>query len=120
MNPCNRYDRLGYIDIMGPGAANVRRRGRVAARREGVVGYVRVSTEEQATSGLGAEAQETAIRLECERRSLQLLRIERDDGYSARTTNRPGLRAAVQSVVGGEASVLMVSKLDRLTRSVKD
>lgn len=89
-------------------------------RSPGVVGYCRVSTEEQAVSGLGLAAQEQAIRRECERRGLDLIALLTDAGLSAKTLKRPALETALKSLDTGEGSVLMVAKLDRLTRSVHD
>ncbi|WP_298207454.1 recombinase family protein [Ferrimicrobium sp.] len=87
---------------------------------QGVVAYLRVSTEEQAVSGLGLAAQEAAIRSECERRGLPILAVLSDAGISAKTINRPALTEALAMLGRGEANVLMVAKLDRLTRSVHD
>jgi DNA invertase Pin-like site-specific DNA recombinase len=99
---------------------STRRRRRRVRRKRGVVGYTRVSTEEQAASGLGLEAQRAAILAEVERRNLDLVEIFEDAGASARTLGRPGLSAALDALDGGEGDVLMVAKLDRLTRSVHD
>jgi DNA invertase Pin-like site-specific DNA recombinase len=85
-----------------------------------VFGYVRVSTAEQAASGYGLSAQEAAIRAECERRGWVLLEIVRDEGESAKTLNRPGLRSVLERIAAREAAGLVVSKLDRLSRSVVD
>jgi len=86
----------------------------------GVLGYLRVSTAEQADSGLGLDAQRSAIEAECARRDLPLLAVLTDAGLSAKTLDRPALAEALTRLDGGEATVLMVSKLDRLTRSVHD
>lgn len=43
-----------------------------------------------------------------------------DAGVSAKTLNRPGLTRALEALDGGEAEALLVVKLDRLTRSVRD
>lgn len=86
----------------------------------GVVGYVRVSTTEQADSGLGLEAQRAAITAECARRGVELLAIHADEGLSAKTLSRPGLAAALNDLATDAGDVLMVAKLDRLTRSVHD
>jgi DNA invertase Pin-like site-specific DNA recombinase len=83
-----------------------------------VVGYVRVSTDEQAASGNGLHAQETAIRAECERRGWNLIQVERDEGESGSTLDRPGLARALQHVADRAVDGLVVSKLDRITRSV--
>lgn len=86
----------------------------------GVVGYCRVSTDEQAVSGLGLAAQESAIRGACEARGVALVALYRDEGVSARSLDRPALTAALGDLEAGRGDVLMVSKLDRLTRSVHD
>lgn len=83
-----------------------------------VLGYVRVSTAEQASSGLGLAAQEAAIRAECDRRGWQLVGVERDEGATAATLDRPGLHAALQRCLDGEAQTVMAAKLDRISRSV--
>lgn len=84
------------------------------------VGYVRVSTDDQADSGLGLQAQRTHIEAECQRREWALVRTFEDAGASGRTLNRPGVAAALGAVGSGEASVLVVAKLDRLSRSLLD
>ena len=89
-------------------------------RTLGVVAYLRVSTEEQAVSGLGLAAQERAIKAECKRRGLSLVAIHTDAGLSGKTLTRPALTAALAALDSGAGSVLMVAKLDRLTRSVHD
>ncbi len=93
---------------------------RVGDRRQGVVGYCRVSTEDQALSGLGLKAQERSIQSECDRRGLDLISIYTDAGISAKTLKRPALEQALNDLNAGDGSVLMVAKLDRLTRSVHD
>lgn len=89
-------------------------------RIPGVVAYCRVSTEEQAVSGLGLRAQKDAIHRECQRRGLDLIAFHEDAGLSAKTLKRPALEAALSELDSGQGSVLMVAKLDRLTRSVHD
>jgi len=85
------------------------------------VGYIRCSTEEQADSGLGLEAQRSAIVAECARKGWQLVEVFEDAGYSGRSVDgRPGLAAALDTVASGGAAALVVAKLDRLSRSVRD
>lgn len=91
-----------------------------APQTSGVVAYCRVSTEEQALSGLGLAAQEEAIHRECERRGLPLVAVHTDAGISGKSLSRPALSAALEALDAGKGSVLMVAKLDRLTRSVHD
>ena len=85
-----------------------------------VFGYVRVSTKEQAESGLGMEAQMKKIRAYCELYELELVDILIDDGYSGKTLDRPALKELIQCLEKGEAEGVVIAKLDRLTRSVAD
>lgn len=84
------------------------------------IGYLRVSTDEQATSGLGLEAQREAITAEVKRREWLLLGLIADAGESGGALDRPGLREVLERIADGSASVLVVAKLDRLSRSVID
>jgi site-specific DNA recombinase len=87
----------------------------------GVVGYVRVSTFEQADKGVSLDAQRHRLAAYCDAHGLALLRIEEDAGVSARrTTNRPGLQRALRTLAKGEASGLVAVKLDRLSRTTRD
>ena len=85
-----------------------------------VVGYVRVSTDEQADSGLGLAAQRAAIVGECERRGWTLVAIHEDAGLSGKTLARRGLAEALSAVESGAAGGIVVAKLDRLSRSLAD
>jgi DNA invertase Pin-like site-specific DNA recombinase len=85
-----------------------------------VLGYVRVSTSEQASKGAGLEAQRRAILAECARRGWHLVETIEDAGYSARDLRRPGIQEALRALERGEASALVVAKLDRLSRSMLD
>ena len=82
------------------------------------VGYVRVSTNEQADSGLGMEAQRARITAQALANGWKLIAIYEDAGVSAKTLDRPGLQAALKELRPGR--VLLALKLDRLTRSVRD
>ena len=85
-----------------------------------IIGYCRVSTEQQAESGLGLESQEAKLRAYCELYGHELVEVIHDAGFSAKSLNRAGLSRALSMLESGEAEGLLVSKLDRLTRSVKD
>lgn len=84
-----------------------------------VIGYARVSTEEQGATGSGLEAQRAAIKAECARRGWRLLRIEKDF-LSGKNLKRPGLNAALAACRSGEVEGIVVHKLDRLSRSIVD
>ena len=85
-----------------------------------VLAYVRVSTEEQADSRAGLEAQRAAIRAECKRRGWQIVGVVEDAGYSAKDLKRPGVQAALEQLERKQADGLVVAKLDRLSRSMLD
>lgn len=85
-----------------------------------IVGYVRVSTDEQVGSGVSLEMQAEKVRQYAELHGHDLLEIHRDPGYSAKTLDRPGLRAALAALKGDGAAGLAIFKLDRLTRNVRD
>lgn len=85
------------------------------------VGYLRVSTSEQAGSGAGLQAQRSAIEREAAHRGWVLIEMYTDAAASGRSiTGRPALASALGRVEGGEAGVLVVAKLDRLSRSLLD
>ena len=83
-------------------------------------GYARVSTEEQAREGLSLPAQEEKIRAYAVIHNLNLIEIIRDDGYSGKNINRPGLQRLLEMIQSPEPEAVIVWKLDRLTRSTRD
>jgi DNA invertase Pin-like site-specific DNA recombinase len=84
------------------------------------LGYVRVSTDKQADRGVSLEAQESKIRAYAQLYELQLGEVIVDAGASAKSLDRPGLQRALAMLRSGAAGGLLVAKLDRLTRSVRD
>jgi DNA invertase Pin-like site-specific DNA recombinase len=96
-------------------------RRRTPSETPTAVGYVRVSTDEQADSRAGLEAQRAAIQTECDRRGWPLMALHEDAGISGKaTTNRPALASVLEALSVGKADVLVVAKLDRLSRSLLD
>jgi DNA invertase Pin-like site-specific DNA recombinase len=83
------------------------------------LGYIRVSTDEQTASGLGLDAQRRALRAEARHRGWHLELVV-EEGRSGKDLRRPALLDALDRLDRGEAHLLVVSKLDRLSRSVKD
>lgn len=90
------------------------------AKVKRALGYVRVSTAEQVSSGAGLAAQRKAIRDECKRRGWELVEILADEGYGAANLKRPAVQDAFERMDAGEADALVVAKLDRLSRSLLD
>lgn len=84
-----------------------------------VVGYIRVSTEEQGASGLGLEAQRSAIEAECHRRGWNLVEVV-PDVASGKDFRRDGIAGLLKRCAAGEVGTVMVAKQDRLTRSLSD
>lgn len=89
-------------------------------RTHKAIGYVRCSTQEQADTRYGLEAQRAAIQAEADRRGWTELEIIEDAGYSGKNLNRPGMTYALAELEAGRADVLVASKLDRLSRKVSD
>ncbi len=84
------------------------------------LGYVRVSTDRQAEHGVSLEAQEAKIRAMATVHGTELAEVIVDGGESAKSLNRPGMARLLAMVDAGGVKVVIVAKLDRLTRSVKD
>jgi site-specific DNA recombinase len=87
--------------------------------RKRVKGYVRISTDEQ-KNGEGLEVQRQAIQMHCAIHDLELIDIVEDAGFSGSTTERPGLQSIIDDVKNRAVEGVVVYKLDRLTRSLKD
>ena len=85
-----------------------------------LVGYVRVSSQEQGRSGLGLEAQQEAIRAACQTRGWQLLRIEQDVTSGKQLAGRDALDRALIACREGHADGVISARIDRLSRSVVD
>ena len=82
------------------------------------LGYTRVSTDAQADSGLGLEAQRASISAAAARLGLALGETFTDAGLSGSLgiENRPGLFAAIEALRRGD--ILLIAKRDRLGRDV--
>lgn len=85
-----------------------------------VIGYCRVSTDAQGESGAGLEAQQATISAEANRRGWGDVRVFVDVASGKSTRRRPQLAAALDVLADGSARVLVVAKLDRLSRSLLD
>lgn len=83
--------------------------------------YVRVSTGQQAESGLSLEQQERNLRSAAEVAGFTEVRVIVEAGVSGKSLrNRPALAEALDLLATGEASALFVTKLDRLARNTRD
>lgn len=84
------------------------------------IGYIRVSTDKQADHGLSLEVQREKLAQYAALYGLELVEVIEDAGESAKSLDRPGLRRALDLLAKGTAGALLVTSLDRLTRSVRD
>jgi DNA invertase Pin-like site-specific DNA recombinase len=82
-----------------------------------IIAYMRVSTHEQAKTGLGIEAQRTALNKYASFKGYEIIE-EVEDVVSTQKETRESLQKALQRVLQGDADCLAVAKLDRLARSV--
>lgn len=93
-----------------------------AAATNRMVGYVRVSTEEQAERGVSLDAQRDRLRAYATAHGFDLLAIEADEGVSGavRAEKRPAFARAIAAVRNGAAGGIVALKLDRLARNTRD
>ena len=82
--------------------------------------YVRVSTEEQAETGYSIEAQKEKLSAFCVSQDFQLQRIYSDEGFSGKDTKRPQLQQMLRDAELKKFDLLVVYKLDRLSRRLGD
>ena len=82
--------------------------------------YIRVSTDTQAEEGYSLGEQEARLRKLCEANDWILVRVYTDGGFSGGDMNRPALQQMFKAIEKGEADLVLVDKLDRLSRSQFD
>ena len=98
-----------------------RTRPRAAAPSTVAAGYLRVSTADQADSGLGLDSQKTAITAYAEAQGLTIAGWFIDAGVSGTThpADRPGMGAALDTLADHGAGVLIAAKQDRFSRDTE-
>jgi site-specific DNA recombinase len=82
--------------------------------------YVRVSTDEQAEKGTSLASQEERLREFCTREGQEVAGVYNDNGYSGANMERPGLQHLLEDARQGKFNLVLVYKLDRLSRNLKD
>jgi site-specific DNA recombinase len=98
----------------------MRNRNPVPARRRAVA-YVRVSTDQQVDSGLSIASQRERLQAWATMQGdVDLVDIVVDAGESARDLNRPGAERVLSMIEDRTVDVVVIAKLDRLTRSMRD
>jgi site-specific DNA recombinase len=85
-----------------------------------VVIYIRVSTQEQAQEGYSIQAQKDKLTAYCIARDWIIHEIYVDGGFSGSNIDRPGIQQLIQDVKNSLIDIVLVYKLDRLSRSQKD
>jgi len=97
-----------------------RKKKQGSTERIRAVGYVRVSSKEQAEEGISLEAQRAKLDAYAGLYDLNLVRVLADEGKTAGNLRRPGAQEALRMLRDGEADAILVYHLDRLTRSTRD
>jgi site-specific DNA recombinase len=82
--------------------------------------YSRVSTEEQAKEGLSVEAQIDKCKSFCNARDWKIFKVYKDAGFSAGTMNRPALELLLRDAEEKKFDIILVYKIDRFSRKLKD
>lgn len=85
-----------------------------------IVGYVRVSTEEQELEGYSLDAQSERLTLACEFKGWELVDVVADAVTGTEVNVRPSLKRVLRAIAKGDVDGLIVAKLDRLSRSRSD
>ncbi|OAS21399.1 recombinase family protein [Paenibacillus oryzisoli] len=94
-------------------------KGEVATRYLAI--YVRVSTDEQAREGLSLGEQEDRLKSYCKALGWTTeVKVFIEDGYSAKSIDRPKLNELLSEVKEGLISKVIVTKLDRMSRKLLD
>lgn len=84
------------------------------------IGYIRVSTQEEAKEGISLEAQENKIRKYAGLHNLSLIEVVRDEEKSGKDLNREGIQKVIALCEKRKVDHLIVYKMDRLTGKTLD
>ncbi len=84
------------------------------------VGYIRVSTDDQAREGVSLENQKAKIQAYADLKDLDLVKIIEDAGISAKNLNRQGAQKVLKMARKKKVNAVIVYKLDRMFRSTID
>ncbi|AYB47675.1 recombinase family protein [Paenibacillus lautus] len=85
-----------------------------------VLAYIRVSTDEQAEKGNSLNEQKERIEAYCKAMGWEEPIFFIEDGYSAKSTNRPELTIMLEKVKEYQSGRVITTKLDRLSRKLFD
>lgn len=81
--------------------------------------YIRVSTENQ-LENYSIDEQTDRLKAFCKAKDLNIVKFYTDGGYSGGNMDRPGLRQMLKDINNKNIDMIIVYKLDRLSRSQKD
>ena len=87
---------------------------------EEVALYIRVSTEEQAINGDSLRTQRDELTKYALKNNFHIFGIYEDDGFSATNLKRPALQKLLQDVKENKINRILITKLDRLSRGVRN
>lgn len=82
--------------------------------------YTRVSTDDQAREGTSLAEQRERLLAFCRSQGWEVHDVYEDDGYSGKDLDRPAMRRLIQDARDRRFDVVVVYKLDRLSRRQKD
>ena len=82
--------------------------------------YIRVSTQEQAEEGYSLGEQEERLKKYAEAMEWKVEHIYKDGGFSGGNMERPALKQMIDAIKHGKTDIVLVDKLDRLSRSQFD
>ena len=89
-------------------------------KKNDAVGYVRVSTLQQAENGTSVEDQKRIIEKKAKYDELNLTKIYSDEGVSGKSTHRPAFERMLNDAKRGKFKLILFTKLDRLARNLRD
>ena len=92
----------------------------IASTQRTAIGYVQVSTRDQAENGHSLDTQRAKIEAYATLHDLELSEVIVDDGQSAKSLDRPGMERLLGLIRRKAVTVVVIAKLDRITRSVRD
>ncbi len=84
------------------------------------IGYTRVSPRDQAADAISLVSQRRKIEAYAVLHELELVDVIEDAGFSAKSLDRPGMTRLLSLIRGRKVGVVVIAKLDRITRSVRD
>ena len=82
--------------------------------------YIRVSTDAQAEEGYSIDAQKEMLIAFCKTKRIDSYELYIDGGFTGSNIERPEMQRLVEDVKKGLYNIVIVYKLDRLSRSQKD